>query len=131
MPRDRHTQMPKTANPLHGDQVSTAQAGVAKSVVSRNARAEERSSFCGCEIVRNRRERTCFSDHYFRIPSIRGDARHHGILAIHDVSAPARFTDPVFSSNQADANSFTGFPSIHSAAHPANAPNHFMSSHAP
>jgi hypothetical protein len=34
--------MPKATNALHGDQISTAQAGVAKSVIGGDTRAEER-----------------------------------------------------------------------------------------
>jgi hypothetical protein len=40
LPRKLDTQMPEAANALHGDQISTAQAGVAKSVVGRDTRAE-------------------------------------------------------------------------------------------
>src|SRR5206468_1964745 len=64
LPRKLDTQMPKAADALHSDQVSTTQAGVAKSVVSRDTRAEKRSGFCGCELIRNRRDGACFSDHH-------------------------------------------------------------------
>jgi hypothetical protein len=64
--------MPKATYALNGDQISAAQTGIAKSVVGRNPSAEQRSGFCGCELIRNRREGTCFSDHQFRITSIRG-----------------------------------------------------------
>src|SRR5882724_7853185 len=46
LPRKLDTQMPKAANALHSDQVATTQAGVAKSVVSRDTRAQERRGFC-------------------------------------------------------------------------------------
>ena len=38
--------MPEAANALHSNQVATAQAGVAKSVVSRDTCAQEGSGFC-------------------------------------------------------------------------------------
>ncbi len=91
--------MPKAANALHSDQVSTAQAGVAKSVVGRDTRAEKRSGFRGCELIRNRSDGACFSDHHFRISSIRGYSRYHGVLTIHNVSESARFAHPVFAGN--------------------------------
>jgi hypothetical protein len=91
--------MPEAADALHRDQISTAQAGVAKSVIGRNARAEERGGLCGFELIRNRGESACFSNHYFRISSIRGYSRHHRVLAIHHISAPARFAHPVLPGN--------------------------------
>jgi hypothetical protein len=45
LPRKLDTQMPKAANALHSNQVATTQAGVAKSVVSRDTRAQQRSGF--------------------------------------------------------------------------------------
>src|SRR4029077_14200458 len=115
VPRKLDTQMPKAANALHSDQVSTAQAGVAKSVVGRDPRAEKRSGFCGCELIRNRSDAARFSDHDFRISSIRSNSRHHRLLTIHDVSASARFAHAVFSGDEADTNPLTDFPSGHSA----------------
>src|SRR4029077_16819100 len=111
---------------LHGDQISTAQTRVAKSVVGRNARAEERGGFYGCELIRNRSDCARFRDHHFRISSIRGYSRYHRVLTIHDVSASARFAHPVFPTNQANTNPLTEFPSGHSAAQGYNAANHFM-----
>jgi hypothetical protein len=121
--------MPKAPNPLHGDQISTAQARIAKSVIGRNARAEKRGGLCGSELIRNRSEGARFSDHHFRISPIHSDARHHGVLTIHDVSASAWFAHPVFSGNEADTNSLTDFPSGHPAAHSINAADDFMSGH--
>jgi hypothetical protein len=118
--------MPKATNTLHDDQISTAQAGVAKSVVSRNARAEERSGFYGCELIRNRSDGARFCDHDLRISSIRGYSRYHGVLTIHDVSASARFAHPVFAGNEADTNPLTDFPFGHPAAQGFNEANHFM-----
>jgi hypothetical protein len=46
LPRKLETQMPKAANALHRNQVTTTQAGVAKSVVSRDTRTQERTGFC-------------------------------------------------------------------------------------
>jgi hypothetical protein len=118
--------MPKATNALHRNQISTAQAGVAKSVVGRNARAEQRSSFYGCELIRHRSDGARFSDHHFRISSIRGYSRYHRVLAIHDVSASARFAHPIFSGNQADTNPLPDLPSGHSFAQGFNAANHFV-----
>jgi hypothetical protein len=44
MPCELDPKMPKATNALHGDQISAAQAGVAKSVVGRDTRAEERGA---------------------------------------------------------------------------------------
>jgi hypothetical protein len=40
VPRKLDTKMTKATNALHGDQISAAQAGVPKSVVGSDARAE-------------------------------------------------------------------------------------------
>ena|GEM_PF-4914657 len=103
--------MPKATNALHSDQISAAQAGVAKSVVGRDIRAEERSGFYGCELIRYGSDAARFSDHHFRISSVRGYSQYHRVLTIHDVSASARFAYPIFSGNEADTNPLTDFPS--------------------
>ena len=118
--------MPKTTNALHGDQISAAQAGVAKSVVGRDTRAEERGGFCGSEFVRNGSDAACFSDHHFRISPIHVYSRYHRVLTIHDVSASARFAHAVFAGNETDTNSLTDFPLGHSAAQGFNAANDFV-----
>ena len=45
--------MSKATNTLDSDQISTAQAGVAKSVVGRDTRAEEGGGFRGTQLVRD------------------------------------------------------------------------------
>jgi hypothetical protein len=127
VPRKLDTKMPKATNTLYSDQISTAQAGVAKSVVGRDTRAEERSSFYGCELIRNGSDAARFSDHHFRISSIRGYSQYDRVLTIHDVSTSARFAHPIFSGNEADTNPLTDFPSGHSVAQGFNAANHFVS----
>jgi hypothetical protein len=126
VPRKLDTKMPKAANALHSDQISAAQAGVAKSVVGRDARAEERSGFYGCELIRNGSDAARFSDHHFRISSIGSYSQYHRVLTIHDVTASARFAHPIFSGNETDTNPLTDFPSGHSATDGFNATNHFM-----
>src|SRR4029077_11636133 len=66
VPRKLDTKMPKATNALHRYQISAAQAGIAKSVVGRNARAEERGGFCRRELIGNGGDAACFSDHHFR-----------------------------------------------------------------
>jgi hypothetical protein len=119
--------MPKAANSLHCDQISTAQAGVAKSVVGRDPRAEKRSGFRRREFIRNRSDGACFRDHHFRISSIRGYSRYHGVLTIHTVSAPARFAHTVFAGNEADTNPLTNLPFGYSVTQGFDAANHFVS----
>jgi hypothetical protein len=126
MPRKLDTKMPKAANSLYSDQISTTQAGVAKSVVGRDPRAEERSRFSRPQVLRNRRDAARFSDHRFRISSIHGDSRHHGILTIHNVSASAWLAHSVFAAKEPDTDPLTDFPSGHSTAYSFNAANHFM-----
>ena len=72
VPRELDTKMPKATNALQSDQISSAQASVAKSVVGRDTRAEQRSGFWGPELIRNGSDATRFSDHYFRIFSVHG-----------------------------------------------------------
>jgi hypothetical protein len=51
VPRELDTEMPKAANALHGDQISAAQARVAKGIVGGDPRAEQRSGICRAELV--------------------------------------------------------------------------------
>src|SRR5215471_13273774 len=118
--------MPKAANALHSHQISTAQAGVAKSVVGCNAGAEEWGSLCRRELVRNGGDAARFSDHHFCISAIHGDSRYHRVLTIHHVSTPARFAHAVFTGDQTDANALADFPFGHAAAQGVNAANDFM-----
>jgi hypothetical protein len=126
VPRKLDTKMPKTTNTLHSDQISTTQAGVAKSVVGRDPRAEERGGFRRPEIIGDRRDAARFSDHRFRISSIHGDSRHHGILTIHNVAASAWLAHSVFPAEEPHTDPLADFPSGHSAAQGFNAANHFM-----
>jgi hypothetical protein len=116
VPRKLDTKMPKATNALHSDQISAAQAGVAKSIVGRDTRAEERGSFCGPELIGNGGDAARFSDHHLRISSIHGYSRYHGVLAIHNVSASAWLARAVFAAEEADTDPLTDFPSGHSAA---------------
>jgi hypothetical protein len=119
--------MPKTTDTLHSDQISAAQASIAKSVVGCDPRAEERCSVYRSELVRDGRDAARFSDHHFRISSIHGDSRYHGVLTIHNVSASAWLAHPVFAAKEADTDPLTDFPSRRSAAaYRVNATNHFM-----
>jgi hypothetical protein len=116
VPRKLETKMPKAPNALHSDQISAAQAGVAKSVVGRDTRAEERGGFGGREFVRNGSDAARFSDHHFRISSVRGYSGYHGVLTIHHVSASAWLAHPIFAAEEADTDPLTDCPSRHSAA---------------
>src|SRR5439155_22733457 len=82
------------------------------------------------ELVRNRREGACFSDHHFRISSVRGYSRCDRVLTIHSVSTSARLAHPIFAGNKADTNALTAFPSGYSAAQGFDAAHHFMSRNA-
>jgi hypothetical protein len=118
--------MPEATNPLYSDQVTAAQAGVAKSVVGSDTRAEKRGSICGTQLVWDRSDAACFSDHHFRISSIHGHSQDHGVLAIHTVSASARFADPVIATDQADPDTLTDFPFGHACTQRFNAANDFV-----
>jgi hypothetical protein len=118
--------MPKATNALHSDQISSAQAGVAKGVVGRDPRAEERGGFCRAELIRNESDAARFSDHRFRISSIHRYSRYNGVLTIHNVSASAWLAHPVFAAEEADTHALTDFPSGDSAAQGFNAANYFV-----
>jgi hypothetical protein len=124
--RELDTKMPKAANALHSDQVSAAQAGIAKSVVGRDTRAKEWSGFRGPELIRDGSDPARFSDHHFGVSSIHGYAGDHGVLTIHNVSAPARFAHPIFAAEEADTYSLTDLPFSYSSAQGFNAANYFM-----
>jgi hypothetical protein len=118
--------MPKAANALHRDQISAAQTGVPKSVVSRDTCAKEGRRVHGGKLVRNGSDGACFSDHHFRISTVDGYPGYHRILTIHAVSAPAGFADAVFAGDQADTDPLTEFPSRHSVAQGVDAAHDFM-----
>jgi hypothetical protein len=52
--------------------------------------------------------------------------KHHRVLTIDNVSAPARFAHPVFTGDQADTDPLTDFPFRYSVTHGFNAANYFM-----
>jgi hypothetical protein len=128
--RELDPKMPKTTYALHGDQISTAQASVAKGIVRRDTCTQERGGFCGRELIRNGSDAAGFSDHHFRISSILGYSRYYRVLTIHHVSASARFAHSIFAGDQADTNPLADFPFRHSAAQGFNAANYFMSRNA-
>jgi hypothetical protein len=109
--RKLNAKMPKATNALHSHQISCAQACIAKSVVGRDTRAEERSGFRGPDFIRNGSQAARFSDHHFRISSIHSYSRYHGVLTVHNVSAPARFARPVFAAEETDTNALPDLPS--------------------
>src|ERR1700730_11189580 len=102
--------MSEATDALHGDQISAAQASIAKSVVCGDARAEERGGICGTELVRNGSDAARFGDHDFRISTVDGDSTCYGVLTIYGVPAPAGFTHSVFAGDQADTDTLTDFP---------------------
>jgi hypothetical protein len=124
--RKLDAKMPKATNALHSDQVSAAQASVAKSVVGCDTGAEERGGLYGTELVRNGSDAVRFSNHHFRISTIRGYSRYGRVLTLHHVSASARFAHRVFTAEEADTDTLTDFPFGHSAAQCLNAANYFM-----
>src|SRR5215468_1007143 len=126
MPRKLDTEMPKAADALHGDQVAAAQASIAQSVIGRHSRAEERGSVNGTEFVGNGSDRACLRDHHFRISSVLVYSQNHGVLAIHDVPAPARYAHAVFTGNESDTHALANFPPRHSAAQRVDAANNLM-----
>jgi hypothetical protein len=118
--------MPEAPDTLHGDQVAATQAGVAKSVVRRGTRVEERGRFFGPELVGNGCEAARFGDHQFRVSSVHGYSRYHGVLTIHDVAAPAWLAHPVLAAEESDTDPLTDFPPGHSTAQGFDASGDFM-----
>src|SRR5258706_14763693 len=100
VPRILDTQVPQTANALHGHQISAAQAGVAKSVVGRDTRAEKRGGLYGIELIWNGSDGARFSDHHLRVSPVHGYSGYHRVLTIHGVSASARFANAIFAGDQ-------------------------------
>jgi hypothetical protein len=126
VPRKLNAEMPKATNALHSDQISAAQACVAKSVVGCNTSAEERGSLYGSELVRNGSDAVSFSNHHFRISTIHSYTRCDGVLTLHHVPASARFAHPIFATEKADSDALTDFPFGHSTAQGLNAANNFV-----
>jgi hypothetical protein len=130
VPRKLDTKMTEATNALHSHQIASAQAGIAKGVVGRDARAQQGGGLCGTELIGNGSEAACFSDHHFRISTVHGYPRYHWVLTIHAVSTSARLAGAVLSGDQADANALTDLPSRHAAAQGVDAANDFMTGNA-
>jgi hypothetical protein len=124
------TKMSEAANSLHGDQITAAQAGVAKSVVGRNPCAEKRSGVYGGEFVRNGSDPARLRNHDFRVSSVDRYSWRDRVLTIYDVSPSAGFARSVFAAEEANAHALTGFPSGHSTAQCVNAAHDFMARNA-
>jgi hypothetical protein len=129
-PGELNTKMPKATNALNGDQIPASQASIAKGIVGRNARAQQRGGLRGTELIGNGSEAARFSDHHFRISTVHGYLRYHWVLTIHAVSTSARLAGAVLSGDQADANALTDLPSRHAAAQGVDAANDFMTGNA-
>ena len=125
-PRKLDAKMPQTTNALHGHKISATQAGVAKSVISRDARTQERGGLCGTEFIRNRSDAARLSDHHLRISTVHRYTQHHRVLAVNRISASARLAHAILAGDQADTNPLPDLPSRHSAAQGFDAPNDFM-----
>jgi hypothetical protein len=115
----------KATNALHSDQISAAQAGVAKSVVGCDPRTEEG------RLLPTRAHpegNLCRALPRSVLPHILhyGDSRYHRVTTIHHVSASAWPAHSVFAAEEPDTNSLTDFPSGRSAAQAFNAANNFM-----
>src|SRR5258708_28820958 len=130
VPRKLDTKMPQTTNALHSHQISAAQAGVPKSVVSRDACTEKRGGLRGIEFIWNRSDGAGLRDHHLRIPSVHCHSRHHWVQTIHHVAASTWLAHAVFACDQSDTNALTDLPSGHSGAQGFDAVNHFMPGHA-
>jgi hypothetical protein len=124
------TKMSETANSLDGDQITPAQAGVAKSVVSRDPRAQKGSGIYGGEFVWNGSNPARLRDHDFRVSSIDRYSRCDCVLTIYDVSPSAGLARTVFAAKEANTDALTGFPSGHSTAQRVNATYDFMARNA-
>jgi hypothetical protein len=124
------TKMSETANSLDGDQITPAQAGVAKSVVSRDPRAQKGSGIYGSEFVWNGSNPARLRDHDFRVSSIDRYSRCDCVLTIYDVSPSAGLARTVFAAKEANTDALTGFPSGHSTAQRVNATYDFMARNA-
>jgi len=100
--------MPKATNALHGDQISAAQASVAKSVVCCNTSAEERAAFYGVS--------SSGTEEMPRASAIITSAyppstvlRYDGVLTLHHVSASAWFAHAVFTAGRSRTDPLTDF----------------------
>src|SRR5713101_7128405 len=130
VPRKLDTKMPQTTNTLHSHQISAAQAGVPKSVVSRDTCAEERGGLHGIEFIWNLSDGAGFRDHHLRIPPVHCHPRYHWVQTIHHVSASTWLANAVFARDQSDTNPLTDLPSGHSGTQGFDAANHFVPGHA-
>src|SRR6202040_2499612 len=101
----------EAAQPQHAHSFAAARAAVPQRVVSGDARAHQRSSLYGRQILRHRGQRNGGSHHVIRVTAIEGDARDlEGHLAAEEITAPARIAIAAMTAVPADAHALAGFP---------------------
>jgi hypothetical protein len=121
--------MAQTTEALYRDKITSAQSGIAKRVVCRNASAQEWSRFRGCEFIGNRGESACLGNHDIRVPAIGGDTGNDRTHAIHKIAALARFTFSVLAAEESYSDPLPNFPIGNAGANHFDAAYDLVSRH--
>jgi hypothetical protein len=102
--------MAETADALYRDKITRAQSGIAKRVVCRDASAQERSRFRGCEFIGNRDESAGLGNHHLCVPAIGRDTGNDRMQTIYKIATLTRFTFAVLAAEESYSDALPDFP---------------------
>jgi hypothetical protein len=118
--------MAKTANALHGHQVTRTRSCVSQRIKNCDAGADQRTSFIGGQGVWNRRNRFGGSNHVLGIAAIEADPGDLRRLAINKVAAPAWIALETVTAVPTNADTLAWSPKRHVWADRVNATGYFV-----
>jgi hypothetical protein len=102
--------MAKSANALHGDQIASARACVAKRIENRDAGAQQRRGFGGGEIFWDGGDRLGGRNHVFRVTTVMTDGGNFFDLAVNEIAAAAGVASETMASVPSDPDALARFP---------------------
>jgi hypothetical protein len=122
--------MAKSANALHGDQIASARACVAKRIENRDAGAEQRRGFGGGEIFWDGGDRLGGRNHVFRVTAVVADGGNFLVLAENEIAAAAGVASETMTAVPSDADALAGFPVRNVSTDSVDAAGDFVSGNA-
>jgi hypothetical protein len=104
------SKMPKPANTLNCNQVTSSRSGIPQCVVDRDSRTEQRSRFIGRHIVGHRSDCLGVGDHVLGISAIEVDSGDFLDLAIDEITTSAGIANETVSTMPSDSHALARFP---------------------
>ena len=115
---------------LHGDQIASARAGVAKGIEDSDAGAKQRRGLGGGKVVWDGGDRLGGRNHVFRVTAIMADAGNFFELAVNEIAAAAGIAGETMAAVPSDADALAGFPVGNFRADSVDAAGDFVSGNA-